>query len=65
MKNWLLIAGVAAVTVLIFSSLSLIKLGGIGDGDPLYTPLRIINRDTAILALSILFIISYLWKKEK
>ncbi len=66
MKRFPLItAGIAAVIVLIFSFLSLTKLGGIGDGDPLYTSLRIINRDTLLLAFSIVTIIFYLWKKEK
>lgn len=65
MKGWLVIAGVGAVIVLLFSFLSLSKLGGIGDGDPLYTPLRIVNRDTFLLASSIITIVLYLWKKER
>lgn len=58
------LAGIGAIMVLVFSVMSMFKLGLIGDGNAVNTPLRIINRDTTILAFSILMIVIYLWKKE-
>jgi len=51
--------------VIFFSIASLLKLGGIGDGDPIMTPLRLLNRNDIFLGTAILLIIAYLWKKDK
>ncbi|HLA25787.1 MAG TPA: hypothetical protein VJ028_01345 [Patescibacteria group bacterium] len=51
--------------VIFFSIASLLKLGGIGDGDPIMTPLRLLNRNDILLGTAILLIIAYLWKKDK
>ena len=51
--------------VIFFSIASLSKLGGIGDGDPIMTPLRLLNRNDIFLGTAILLIIAYLWKKDK
>ena len=64
-KNLLTLAAVALLSSFIWSLLSLFKLGGIGDGDAIYTPLRIINRNVILLSLGFLFIIIYLWRKDK
>lgn len=58
------ILSVATLSVLVMSLLSLTKLGNLGDGNPLLSPLRIINRDTAILSIVVFSLIIYLWKKE-
>ncbi|MFA4818882.1 MAG: hypothetical protein WC621_03500 [Patescibacteria group bacterium] len=67
MKNQtiLVMAGLVAGYACLFSLLSLMKLGGFGDGDPINTPLRILNRDVALLPFVFLLIVRYLWKKEK
>jgi len=51
--------------VIFFSIASLLKLSGIGDGDPIMTPLRLLNRNDIFLGTAILLIIAYLWKKDK
>ena len=51
--------------VIFFSIASLLKLGGIGDGDPIMTPLRLLNRNDIFLGTAILLIIAYLWEKDK
>ena len=51
--------------VIFFSIASLLKLGGIGDGDPIMTPLRLLNRNDIFLGTAILLIIAYLWKKDR
>jgi len=49
---------------LLFFLFSLIKLGGAGDGNPILTPMRIINRDVAAVSFAILLLTRYLWKKK-
>lgn len=51
--------------VLFFSLLSFIKLGTVGDGDPILTPLRILNTNVVILAFVVLSLIFYLFRKDK
>ncbi|OHA72857.1 MAG: hypothetical protein A3A27_01375 [Candidatus Wildermuthbacteria bacterium RIFCSPLOWO2_01_FULL_47_18] len=63
-KNLLLTAGIAVVVVFAFSILSLTKLGGIGDGDPILSPLRILNRNMLLIAFAVFLIIIYVWRKD-
>lgn len=49
----------------LFSLLSLINLGEIGDGNPIGTPLRLLNRDIGALALAVLLLAVYEWRKER
>jgi phosphate starvation-inducible membrane PsiE len=66
-QYYLVIAGIAAVITLIFSLLSLGKLEnvGIGDYNNLLIAFRIVNRDVLILSLAVLFLIIYLWIRQK
>lgn len=65
MKKFLIVPAIAVLTAIFMSYTSLSKLGGVGDGDPIMTPLRLLNRDDIILGFAILSIIVYLWKKDK
>ena len=61
----LITAGVSALISWMFSIASLSKLGITGDGDPILSPLRILNRDIIFLAVSVLLVIIYLiFKKD-
>ena len=51
-------------SVMLLSGLSLMKLGARGDGDPIYTPLRIINTNIIFLSVAVLYIINNLDKKD-
>ena len=46
-----------AGSVLFFSALAYIKLGDLGDGDPIRTPLRIITLNVGVLAYVIIRLI--------
>ena len=50
--------------VIFWSVLSLMKLGARGDGDPILTPLRMINTDIIALSVAVLYIINHLGKKD-
>ena len=58
-------AGFGVIVAFIFSLLGLTKLGSIGDGDPLLSPLRIINRNIASVSFAVFLIIVYLLRKDK
>ena len=64
-KKVLVIISMLVLSVLSWSVVSLTKLGVSGDGDPILSPLRIINRNVEGLSLAVLGIIIYLWKKDK
>lgn len=61
----LLSAAVGAISTFIGSLLSLSKLGDAGDGNPIYTPLRVVNRDFLGLAIAVMSIVLYLWKRDR
>ncbi len=64
-KRSLLIApAIVTAWVCFWSLASLLKLGALGDGDPINTPLRILNRDVAYLSFGLLLVIVYLWLKD-
>lgn len=50
--------------ILLVSALSLTKLGAIADGDPILTPLRIINTNIILLSVAVWYVINYLRKKD-
>lgn len=61
------ILGTAAFLVIssfFWSILSLTKLGDIGDGNPILTPLRMINRNVGALAIAIFLVVVYLWRRD-
>ena len=64
-KNLLLGAGILVVGAFVFSIYSLTKLGNIGDGDPILTPLRLLNRHVSSVAFAVFLIIIYIWRKDK
>ena len=56
---------ILVLLAIFFSFASLLKLGKIGDGDPITTPLRLLNRNDIFFGIAILSIIAYLWRKDK
>ncbi len=66
-QYYLIIAGIAAAVALTFSLLSLGKLEsvGISNYDTLLIVFRIVNRNVLMLALAVLFLIIYLWLRQK
>ncbi|MEK7479290.1 MAG: hypothetical protein AAB634_02025 [Patescibacteria group bacterium] len=63
-KKILGIAAFLAIVSFFWSILSLGNLGDIEDGDPILTPLRIINRDVMGLTIAIFLIVIYLWGRD-
>ncbi len=62
-KYFLIMAGISAVSALVFSLLSLSV--GVGDYNNLLIAFQIINRGVKTLALAVIILIIYLWIKQK
>ncbi len=62
-KSFLLIVIIVSF-VFLMSVMSLFKLGGVGDGDSINTPLRIVNRNIVLLSFAVFSLTIYLWRKE-
>lgn len=67
-KLFLIFATISTLSAIFFSYISLSKLGGTGDGDPILIHLGIIDRAVKMLGFALLFVIVYLflrkWKEK-